>query len=226
MTTVSGAASPWRRAAILGVSPKASCSCRPPPPISPTTTSPVWIPRRTARWTPCSCTRRVLSVLHGLDHPKPGPHGALRIIFVRLGIAEVDEQAIAEILRNMAVKALDHLGTGVLIGAHDLAQVFGIELAGERGRVHQVTEQHGELTAFGLGAGWSAEGRILCPAGRRKGRRRRGRRRRRQGVSRPCPQSRPGRAPHHPPQGLALEEFVFQRLQVRVIERERTWRVR
>ena len=30
MTTVSGAANPWRRAAIFGVSPNPSCSCRPP----------------------------------------------------------------------------------------------------------------------------------------------------------------------------------------------------
>ena len=52
MTTVLGAASPCRRAARLGVSPSANCSCRVPPPISPTTTSPVWIPRRTASCTP------------------------------------------------------------------------------------------------------------------------------------------------------------------------------
>ena len=37
-----------RRAARLGVSPDANCSWREPSPISPTT-SPVWIPRRTAR---------------------------------------------------------------------------------------------------------------------------------------------------------------------------------
>jgi hypothetical protein len=34
----------------------------------------------------------------GVDHPQPGLHGALRIIFVRQGVAEVDEQAIPEIL--------------------------------------------------------------------------------------------------------------------------------
>ena len=40
---------------------------------------------------------------------------------------------------------------------YDLAEVFGVELAGEDGRVHQVTEQHRELAAFGLwgaGFGW------------------------------------------------------------------------
>ena len=84
----------------------------------------------------------------GLHDPQPGPHGPLGIIFVRQGIAEVDEQAIAEILRDMPLKAGDHLGAGLLIGPHHLAEVFRVELAGERGRVHQVTEQHGELAPF------------------------------------------------------------------------------
>ena len=67
----------------------------------------------------------------GLDHPQPGPHGPLGVVLVRQGVAEVDQQAIAEILGDMPVKAGDHLGAGVLIGAHDLAQVFRVELAGE-----------------------------------------------------------------------------------------------
>ena len=86
----------------------------------------------------------------GLDHPQPGPHGALRIIFVRQRVAEVDQQAVAEILRDMPVKAGDHLGASLLIGPHHLTQLFRVELAGEHGRVHQVTEQHGELAAFRL----------------------------------------------------------------------------
>jgi hypothetical protein len=86
----------------------------------------------------------------GFDHPQTGPHGALRIIFVREGVAEVDEQAVTEILRNMPLKAGDHLGARVLIGSHHLTQLFWVELASEHGRVHQVTEQHGELAAFCL----------------------------------------------------------------------------
>ena len=93
----------------------------------------------------------------GLDHPQPGPHGPLGVIFVRQRVAEVDEQAIAEILRDMPLKAGDHLGARVLIGPHHLAEVFRVKLAGEDGGVHQVTEQHGELAAFGLwrrGCSW------------------------------------------------------------------------
>ena len=38
---------------------------------------------------------------HGVHHAQPGAHGPLGVIFVRLGVAEVDEQAIAEILGDM-----------------------------------------------------------------------------------------------------------------------------
>ena len=69
---------------------------------------------------------------------------------VRLGVAKVDEQSIAEILRDMALIAGDHCGADVLIGPHHFAPVFGVELAGEHRRVDQVAEQHSELAAFGL----------------------------------------------------------------------------
>ena len=106
------------------------------------------MPRRTASWTPSLLPQAGIELPQGFDHPQPGPHRPLRIIFVRQGVAEVDEQAITEILGDVPVKAGDHLGAGVLIGPHHLTQLFRVELAGEHGRVHQVTEQHGELAAF------------------------------------------------------------------------------
>src|SRR5262245_55272110 len=69
-----------------------------------------------------------------------------------LGRAKVDQQAIAEVWRNMAVKVLHDLGTGRLIGPDYGAQVFGIELAGEDSRIHQVTKQDTDLAPFGLKA--------------------------------------------------------------------------
>jgi hypothetical protein len=86
----------------------------------------------------------------GFRHPEPRPHRPRGVIFVRPGIAKVDQQPIAEILRNMPVIALNHSGAGALIGPHHLAPLFGVELAGEHRRVHQITEQHRELAAFGL----------------------------------------------------------------------------
>ena len=141
---------------------------------------------------------------------------------MRLRIAKIDQQAIAEILGDMPVKALDDLGTGGLVGAHHLPQIFGIELAGERGRVHQVTEQHGELAAFGLRSG--VVGGEPCPLrclGMRQGRRRRGRWRRREGGCRARVASPDQTAPRiidH--MGLRVEEFVLQGSELRVIQRE------
>jgi hypothetical protein len=68
----------------------------------------------------------------------------------------------------MALIAGDHLGAGVLIGPHHVAPLFQVEPAGEHRRVHQVTEQHRELAAFGLWrmrGGWrrSTLGRWLFP---------------------------------------------------------------
>jgi hypothetical protein len=78
---------------------------------------------------------------HGLHHAEPGPHCPLRIVLMGAWVAKVDEQAIAEILRYVPVKALDDLGGGLLIGAHHLAQVFGVELLAQTGGVNQVAEQ-------------------------------------------------------------------------------------
>jgi hypothetical protein len=88
--------------------------------------------------------------LHGLNNPQAGAHRPLGIVFMRLRKAKIDEQAIAEVLGNITVEALDDGSTGGLIGADHVPQVFGIELAGEFGRVRQVTEHHRELAAFGV----------------------------------------------------------------------------
>jgi hypothetical protein len=57
----------------------------------------------------------------------------------------------------IAIKPVNHLGTGLVVGAHHLAQVFRIQVLRQRSGVHQVTEQHGEVPAFRLGrqeGGW------------------------------------------------------------------------
>ena len=107
------------------------------------------MPRRTASGPP-PLFQAGIELRHRFHDPQPRPHRPLGIIFMGLGIAEVDQQAIAEILGDIPVIAGDHLGAGLLIGPHDLAPVFRVELAGEHGRVHQIAEQHGELAAFGL----------------------------------------------------------------------------
>jgi len=62
-------------------------------------------------------------------------YGSLGIVFVGLRIAKVHQQAIAQILGHMPIKALEHLDTGRLIGQHDVAEVFRVELTSEAGGV-------------------------------------------------------------------------------------------
>ena len=135
---------------MLRVSPIARRSCRPAPPITPTTTGPVWIPSRTASFTPYCPIRRVFRVGHGLDNAQARVHRAPGIVFMGRGVAKIDQQAIAEILGDMARVLLDDRGRGLLVGAHHRTQVFRVELARELGGAHQVAEEHGELPSFGL----------------------------------------------------------------------------
>ena len=86
----------------------------------------------------------------GLHHAEPAAHCPLRIVFMRLRIAKVHQQPVAEILRDMAFVALDDGRRRLLVSAHHHAEVFRVELPGEARGVGQVTEQHRELAAFGL----------------------------------------------------------------------------
>ena len=47
-----------------------------------------------------------------------GAYRSLGVIFMGLRIAKVHQEAIAQILRDIAAKALDHGGTAFLVGSH------------------------------------------------------------------------------------------------------------
>lgn len=98
---------------------------------------------------------------HRLQHAQAGAYGALRVIFMRLRITKVDEQAITQILGHMPGKALGHGDAGGLVGADHLAEVFRIELPCQVGGVGEVAKQHRELAAFGLRGTGSHGGRRL-----------------------------------------------------------------
>src|SRR6516165_9482311 len=51
----------------------------------------------------------------------------------------------------MSIKACDDLRTGSLIRTDDFPVLFGIELGGKFGGVHQITEHHSQLAAFSFG---------------------------------------------------------------------------
>jgi hypothetical protein len=56
-------------------------------------------------------------------------------------------------LANVSFLSLNHRRTGLLIGSHHLAQLFGVQLCGKSSRAHQITEHHRELAALGF---WSS----------------------------------------------------------------------
>jgi hypothetical protein len=75
----------------------------------------------------------------------------MRIVFMSLGIAKIDEQTVTEKLGDVPVIASNHLRTGSLIRTDHVPVLFGVELAGESSGVHKVTEHDGELATFGFG---------------------------------------------------------------------------
>jgi hypothetical protein len=66
----------------------------------------------------------------GVDDAKTCKDSPPGVVFMRLRIAEIHQEPVAEILRNMTFKALDNLVTAGLIGANHLPEGFGIELSG------------------------------------------------------------------------------------------------
>ena len=79
------------------------------------------IPTRT-----CKRRRRPVELWHGLDQGKSGPHGALGVVLMRLRIAEIDEHAIAHVLRDEAAEAAHGVRDALLISGNNLAKVFRV----------------------------------------------------------------------------------------------------
>src|SRR5688572_20472613 len=68
-------------------------------------------------------------------------------------VAEIHQEAVPEILRNVSIAVFDTCRTGLMIGANDLTEFLGIQLRGEGRGAYQVTEHHGHLTALGCRCG-------------------------------------------------------------------------
>jgi len=81
-----------------------------------------------------------------VDDRQPGTSRAFGVILMRLGIAEMDQHAVAHILGDKAAKAADGVGDAAMVGADNLAQVLGIKARGQRRRADQIAEHHGQLT--------------------------------------------------------------------------------
>ena len=105
-----------------------------------------------------------------LENSQRSVYRAFRIAFARRRETEIGEDAIAQEPRDVAVKKPDRIRATALELKQDLAQVFWIELRRQRGRAHQITNQDGEMTPFGLdcsGGGQALD--FVTPPGRRRG---------------------------------------------------------
>ena len=83
------------------------------------------------------------------DEGKPRLHRTLDVIFLRAGIAEVNEYAVAHVLRDKAAEAGNSLGDATVIGADHFSEILGIHARRECRRSHEVAEHYCELAAFG-----------------------------------------------------------------------------
>jgi len=64
-----------------------------------------------------------------LDQTEPGANSALSIMFMRLGVAEIGENAVAHVFGDKPAIALDEVGAAAMIAAYNPTQVFGVKLA-------------------------------------------------------------------------------------------------
>ena len=93
-------------------------------------------------------SRRALRALIASVIPsRYGPHVVRRSH--GLGIPKIDK-GHRRIIGLRAIIAVNHLGTGLLIGADDVPVIFGIELGCQGGRVDEVNEHHRQLPSFGF----------------------------------------------------------------------------
>ena len=100
---------------------------------------------------PVLALQRFADVPEGVNHLQAGTHRALRVVLVRLRVAEVREQPVDQVLRDVALPALDDGRRCLLHRAHDPAQILRVELPRERARTDEVARQERELSPLGRG---------------------------------------------------------------------------
>src|SRR5215831_20351043 len=84
-----------------------------------------------------------------MDHRRTASYSALGVVLVSLWISEIDQDAVAHVLRHEAVEAAYRFSHAFLIGRDYLAEVLRVHASGQRRRTHQVREHDGDLTALG-----------------------------------------------------------------------------
>jgi len=83
-----------------------------------------------------------------LHQAQPCADRANRIVFVRFGEPEVDDQSVAEDVGDPPAEALDDVRARVVVLVHDVAVVLGIEQITKTRRSDQIAEKDGYPAAF------------------------------------------------------------------------------
>ena len=118
--------------------------------MRPTTTGPVLRPIRMRIAGPWRASiSRLRSRMRALD-PERGVDGAPRAVLVRDGRAEEGHHAVARVLVDRALEAVDLGGDGLEAPVHDLVNILGVKPLGQAREPGDVREQHGDLAALAL----------------------------------------------------------------------------
>ncbi len=62
-----------------------------------------------------------------LDNGQSGADRALGVVLMRLGVAEIDQHAVAHVFGDKTGEPADGVGDAAVIGPDDLAQILGVE---------------------------------------------------------------------------------------------------
>ena len=89
------------------------------------------------------------------DEFQPGTDRAFGRVFLRSRKAEIRQDAVAQVLCDMAVVSADDRGADLAVLVQQAAHVLGVELTGEPGRADQIAEDHGDLAALDARCLWA-----------------------------------------------------------------------
>jgi hypothetical protein len=107
------------------------------------------MPTRIRNDAPFGACHSRIDLLDRRDQIMAGTDRAFGVVLMGLGIAEVGEDAVAQILGYVAAIAFDRGLGRILIGASDLAQVLRIETPRQLGRAYHIGEHDGQLASLG-----------------------------------------------------------------------------
>src|SRR5258708_18785921 len=103
--------------------------------------------------------------LDSLDDLEAGAHRPFGIVAMRARPAEIRDDSIALVLRDIAIVTAHDARNGLMIGLDDMMIFFGVEAGGELGRADEIGEKHGQVAPlsgnrrFRGGAVFAREGR-------------------------------------------------------------------